>query len=130
MAGSRSRSAASFSPRWQQRLRRYNWRPVAWLAAGSLVFSLALIGYLYGADSHFFGRLFSAFVVIFGLLSFTFLAAVPFVTWAAANWFGRSWAGAPAPVSRPPRASAGPSAGIPTPSRRPNVPARNPESYP
>lgn len=106
MAASRSASGSALGrlPRLRRRLRAgwraYNWRPVAGLAAGSLAFSLALVGYLFGWDNHFFGRLFSAFTVVFGLLAFTLRAAVPFVGWAAANWFGRGWAGTPLPAAR------------------------------
>lgn len=125
MAASRSRSAFSLPRRW----RHYNWRPLAGLAGGSLAFSLTLVSYLYGVDGHFFGRLFSAFVVVFGLLAFAFRVAVPFVGWAAANWFGRAWAGAP-PTQSPRRAASGPISTFPTPPRRPNVPARSPELYP
>jgi hypothetical protein len=130
MAKSRSASATTLPQRLERRLRAYNWRRVAVLAGCSLVFSLALVSYLFGADGHFFGRLFSAFFVVFWLLAFTVLAAVPFVGWAAANWFGKGWAEAPQPVGRvhrPPAVAALPSA-VP---RRSNTVARasSPESY-
>ena len=66
------------------------------LAGISLFLALALVTYLYGVQDHFFGRISGAFFVFFWLLAVTFLAVVPFVNWAAANWFGRMWA-EPAP---------------------------------
>ena len=53
--------------------------------------ALALTSYLYGVEDQFFGRLFGAFFVFFWLLAVTFLAAVPFVGWAATHWFGPTW---------------------------------------
>jgi hypothetical protein len=58
------------------------------LAGSSLLLAVALVSYLFGATDGFFGRVFGAFFVFFWLLSVTFLAVVPFVSWAAANWFG------------------------------------------
>jgi hypothetical protein len=82
-----------------------------------------LIGYLFGVSDHFFGRLFSAFLVLFWLLAVTFLAVVPFVTWATGHWFGRDWAEASAAAARPRRA-----AGAPTVrSYSPPAAARRPE---
>ncbi|NVO83813.1 hypothetical protein [Hymenobacter terrestris] len=75
-------------------------RQMALLAIISVVLSLALILYLYGTQDQFLIRLFGAFFVFFWLLAITFLAAVPFVSWAAANWFGPAWAEAPAGPSR------------------------------
>lgn len=125
MAGSRSSAPSTLRQRLRQRLRRYNWRPAAGLAAGSLVGSVVLVGYLFGFSDHFFARLFSTYLVLFWLLAFTFLAAVPFVGWAAANWFGRGWVGASPPARR---AGSGASAAAP---RRTAAPARvrAPESY-
>ncbi|KUG06432.1 hypothetical protein ASU33_03490 [Solirubrum puertoriconensis] len=78
----------------------------------SVVLSFALIAYLFGLDSGFFGRLAGATFVWFTLLSVTFLAVVPFVNWAADNWFGRTWAEAPTPQpkrrSRPAAAASKP----------------------
>ncbi|WP_147320698.1 hypothetical protein [Hymenobacter lapidiphilus] len=71
-------------------------RQVALLAGISVALSLALILYLYGSQDQFLIRLSGAFFVFFWLLTITFLAAVPFVSWAAANWFGSAWAKAPA----------------------------------
>ncbi|WP_126546661.1 hypothetical protein [Hymenobacter amundsenii] len=82
------------------------------LASSSLLLALLLIGYLFGFGDQFFGRLFGAFFVFFWLLAVTFLGAVPFVTWAAANWFGAAWTES-SPVRRKPGA---PSAGV---SRKP-----------
>jgi len=65
------------------------------VAAASLVLAMALVGYLFGVSDGFFGRLFGAFFVFFWLLSVTFLGVVPFVSWAAAHWFGKSWAKEP-----------------------------------
>ncbi len=80
------------------------WRRVGALAATSLVLALALVGYVFGADGHFFGRLAPAFLVFFWLLAVTFLAVVPFVTWATGHWFGRGWAAvSPVPAARRPR---------------------------
>lgn len=116
-----SAAARSWPQRLRRRLRAYNWRPLAGMAGGSLVFSLALVGYLFGVDSSFLARLFAAFLVVFWLLAFTFLAAVPFVSWAAASWFGRGWSEVPPPVPRARRQNPDPS---PAPVRRANVPAR------
>ena len=83
------------------------WRRVGVLAAASLGLALALVGYVFGADGHFFGRLAPAFLVFFWLLAVTFLAVVPFVNWATAHWFGRGWAAvSPAPAARRPRPAA------------------------
>lgn len=126
-ARSSSGSAASWSRRLRRRLRAARWRPVAGLAGGSLGFSLALVGYLFGLGDHFFGRLFTAFAVVFGLLAFTFWAAVPFVGWAAANWFGRGWAAAPGPGVQVRRTRPGgnlPAPAVPLP--RANSPRRVP----
>jgi hypothetical protein len=77
------------------------------LLAISFVLSFALIAYLFGLSSGFFGRLLGATFVWFVLLSVTFLAVVPFVDWAADNWFGRTWAEHPTPQpTRRPRAAA------------------------
>ncbi|MGI4884852.1 MAG: hypothetical protein ACRYFR_07825 [Janthinobacterium lividum] len=77
------------------------WRRVGGLAAVSLGLALALVGYVFGADGHFFGRLAPAFFLFFWLLAVTFLAVVPFVGWATSHWFGRGWAAAsPAPAAR------------------------------
>lgn len=70
------------------------------LAGISLLLALTLVTYLYGVQDHFFGRTFGAFFVFFWLLAVTFLAVVPFVNWAAANWFGKMWA---EPVPEPAR---------------------------
>ena len=127
MAASRSTSAPTLPQRLRRRLRAYNWRRVAVLAAGSFVFSLALVSYLFGADGDFFGHLFSAFLVVFWLLAFTMLAAVPFVGWAAANWFGRSWSEVPQPV---PRLQQPPAATGPVPRRATATARTSPsESY-
>ena len=88
------------------------WRRVGALAAASLVLALALVGYVFGADGHFFGRAAPAFLVFFWLLAVTFLVVVPFVSWATGHWFGRGWAAiSPAPAARRPHpAKAGPPA--------------------
>ena len=95
--------------RLQKHMATWPWRRVGVLAGVSLVVALMLVGYVFGASNHFFGRLFSAFLVLFWLLAVTFLAVVPFVTWATGHWFGRGWAAVSTPVPRPRRA-AGPSA--------------------
>ncbi len=97
--------------RFQQHVGRWPWRRVGLLAGISFGLALMLVVYLFGVSDHFFGRLFFAFLVFVWLLAVTFLAVVPFVTWATANWFGRSWAEAPMPAPRPRRAAA--SAGMP-----------------
>ncbi|RIY14247.1 hypothetical protein D0T11_00745 [Hymenobacter rubripertinctus] len=84
---------------------------MALLAGISLLLALLLTAYLYDTQDHFFSRLFGAFFVFFWLLAVTFLGAVPFVSWAAANWFGATWSdAAPAPVrrKRPPASPAVP----------------------
>lgn len=79
------------------------WRRIGVLAATSLGLALALVGYVFGTDGHFFGRLAPAFFIFFWLLAITFLAVVPFVSWATGHWFGRSWAASsPAPPARRP----------------------------
>jgi hypothetical protein len=84
-------------------------RRAAILAATSFGLALLLVAYLFGVQDHFFGRLFGAFFVFFWLLAVTFLGIVPFVTWAAASWFGKAWTeNVPAP-SRRPRSTAAPS---------------------
>jgi uncharacterized membrane protein len=82
------------------------WRRVGVLAGISLGLGLALVLYLFGASDFFFSRLFSAFLVLFWLLAVTFLAVVPFVTWATSHWFGRGWEEASTPVPRPARTGA------------------------
>jgi hypothetical protein len=80
------------------------WRRVSVLAAVSFGLALALVGYVFGADGHFFGRLAPAFLIFFWLLAVTFLAVVPLVTWATGPWLGRGWAASsPAPAARRPR---------------------------
>ncbi|WP_345110433.1 hypothetical protein [Hymenobacter algoricola] len=74
------------------------------LAAVSLGLALGLVAYLFGFSDHFFSRLFGAFFVLFWLLAVMFLGVVPFVNWAAANWFGKAWAETPLePARRIPR---------------------------
>ncbi len=94
--------------RFARYLAVWPWRRVGALAAASLVLALALVGYVFGADGHFFGRLAPAFLVFFWLLAVTFLAVVPFVTWATGHWFGRGWAAvSPAPGARRARPAPG-----------------------
>jgi hypothetical protein len=101
-----ARSASPFL-RLRQRVAAYRWRRVGVLAGSSLALSLALVLYLFGIGDHFFGRLFSTFFVWFWLLAVTFLAVVPFITWATTHWFGPSWQGQDAlPVRRPARPAA------------------------
>jgi hypothetical protein len=89
------------------------------IAVVSLVLAVALVGYLFGVSDGFFGRLFGAFFVFFWLLSVTFLGVVPFVSWAAAHWFGKSWQETPVePVSHKPRPAT--AATVRTPSRNVN----------
>jgi len=111
--------------RLEKKLAAYPWRQVGVLAGVSLVLALMLVGYLFGSSDHFFSRLFSAFLVLFWLLAVTFLAVVPFVTWATGHWFGRGWAEASTPVPRPRRAApasaAARSYSPPAPSRRPET---------
>jgi hypothetical protein len=73
------------------------------LAATSFGLALLLVAYLFGVQDHFFGRLFGAFFVFFWLLAVTFLGIVPFVSWAAASWFGEAWTGNPSTSTRRPR---------------------------
>ncbi|AYA38407.1 hypothetical protein D3Y59_15945 [Hymenobacter oligotrophus] len=83
----------------------------------SAVLSFALVAYLFGLDSSFFGRLVGATLVWFTLLSVTFLAVVPFVNWAADNWFGRTWAEAPTPQPKRRSRPAAPKPNRPASSR-------------
>ena len=110
--------------RLQKHVAAWPWRRVGWLAIISLALALMLVGYVFGGSDHFLSRLFSAFLVLFWLLAVTFLAVVPFVTWATSHWFGRGWAEASAPVARPRRAAGG-AAPRPTvslaPSQRPQT---------
>ena len=111
--------------RLQKYLAAWPWRRVGVLAGISLGLALMLVGYLFGTSDHFLGRLFSAFLVLFWLLAVTFLAVVPFVTWATEHWFGRGWAEASTPAARP-RRTAGNTAAAnsyspPASSRRPQT---------
>ncbi len=90
--------------RLQKRITAWPWRRVGGLAGISLGLAMLLIGYLFGVGDHFMGRLFSTFLVFFWLLVVTFLAVVPFVTWATSHWFGRGWARVSAPLPAPRRA--------------------------
>ncbi|NML67152.1 hypothetical protein HHL22_18260 [Hymenobacter sp. RP-2-7] len=93
---------ATLAPRLRQRLLAYRWRRVGGLAAISLALSLGLVAYLFGWSDHFVSRLLTAFLVGFCLLAVTFLGALPFISWAAAHWFGPGWASAEsAPARRP-----------------------------
>lgn len=83
------------------------WRRAGVLAGISLLLALMLVSYLFGTSDHFFSRLFFAFLVLFWLLAVTFLAVVPFVTWATTHWFGRGWAEIPTPAPRVRRTVAG-----------------------
>lgn len=101
----------------RRRLAAYNWRRVGVLAASSLVLSASLVLYLFGFGDRFVGRLAGAFFVVFCLLSVTFLAVIPFIGWAAAHWFGKSWLGAPTPA---------PARRASQPTRQPVAPRRSP----
>ncbi|MBD2769762.1 hypothetical protein IC235_17875 [Hymenobacter sp. BT664] len=92
--------------RLRKHVATWPWRRVGVLASVSLGLALLLVGYLFELSDHFFTRLFFAFLVLFWLLAVTFLAVVPFVTWATGHWFGRDWADAPARASQPRRAIA------------------------
>jgi hypothetical protein len=111
--------------RLQKNVAAWPWRRVGVLAGVSFALALMLIVYLFGVNDHFFGRLFFAFLVFFWLLAVTFLAVVPFVTWATGHWFGRGWEDASSPVPRPRRAPAVPAAArshsSPAASRRPET---------
>ncbi|WP_157780946.1 hypothetical protein [Hymenobacter sedentarius] len=111
--------------RLQKHVAAWPWRRVGVLAGVSVVLALMLVVYLFGVSDHFFGRLFSAFLVLFWLLAVTFLAVVPFVTWATGHWFGPGWAEASTPAPRPRRAAAGALAtrsnSSPASSRRPET---------
>lgn len=96
----------ALTTRFSRRLRAYPWRRVGVLAGVSLGLALLLVGYVFGFGNHFFGRLVGAFFIFFWLLAVTFLAVVPFVEWATANWFGQRWAAAPKPAPRPSRPAA------------------------
>ena len=93
--------------RLQKHVAAWPWRRVGVLAGVSLLLALMLVGYLFGISDHFFPRLFFAFLVLVWLLAVTFLAVVPFVTWATANWFGRGWAETATPAPRVRRSMAG-----------------------
>ncbi|WP_201986782.1 hypothetical protein [Hymenobacter rubidus] len=111
--------------RLQKHVAAWPWRRVGVLASVSLVLALMLVGYLFGTGDHFFSRLFFAFLVFVWLLAVTFLAVVPFVTWATGHWFGRGWAEVSTPAPRPRRAPAASSAArsysSPAASRRPET---------
>ena len=111
--------------RLQNHVAAWPWRRVGVLAGVSLLLALMLVGYLFGISDHFFPRLFFAFLVLVWLLAVTFLAVVPFVTWATANWFGRGWAEVSTPAPRPRRAAPGAPAARPisppAASRRPQT---------
>jgi hypothetical protein len=111
--------------RLQKHVAAWPWRRVGVLAGVSLTLALMLVGYVFGGSDLFLSRLFSAFFVLFWLLAVTFLAVVPFVTWATGHWFGRGWAEVSTPVARPRRATAGTAAArshsSPATSRRPET---------
>ncbi|MBO0357113.1 hypothetical protein J0X19_04075 [Hymenobacter sp. BT186] len=93
-----SRRVASFN--YQPLLRR-----AGILAAVSLGLAFALISFLFGFEDEFFSRLVGGFFVFFWLLAVTFLGVVPFVSWAAAHWFGKSWAAETVQPARKPRSA-------------------------
>ena len=109
--------------RLQKHVAAWPWRRVGVLVSISVVLALMLVGYLFGIRDHFFSRLFFAFLVMVWLLAITFLAVVPFVTWATTHWFGRGWAETAIPVPRVRRVAAGVTAArshsSPAASRRP-----------
>ena len=107
--------------RFQKHLATWPWRRLGVLAGISFVLALLLVGYLFGTSDHFFGRLFSAFFVLLWLLAVTFLAVVPFVTWATEHWFGRGWAEASTPSARSSRSAPARSYSPPASSRRPQT---------
>jgi len=110
--------------RLQKHVAAWPWRRVGVLAGVSLGLALMLVVYLFGGSDHFFSRLFSAFLVLFWLLAITFLAVVPFVTWATGHWFGRGWAEVSTPAARPRRTGGAASArpySSPAASRRPET---------
>ena len=111
--------------RLQKHVAAWPWRRVGVLAGISLGLALILVGYVFGTSDHFFGRLFSAFCVLLWLLAVTFLAVVPFVTWATEHWFGRGWAEASTPAPRPRRAAGG---AVPARSYSPPAPSRRPQT--
>ena len=115
MAAPRRRTSAPAQPSW---LTHPLVRRAGILLAVSFGLALLLITYLFGFDG-FFGRLLGATFVWFVVLAVTFLAVVPFVNWAADNWFGRSWAEHPTPQPpRKPRATNTPKApAAPKPAR-------------
>ena len=110
--------------RLQKHVAAWPWRRVGVLAGVSLALALMLVVYLFGVSDHFLSRLFSAFLVLFWLLAVTFLAVVPFVTWATGHWFGSGWDEVSTPAQRPRRTPAGPavrSYPSPAPLRRPET---------
>ena len=110
--------------RFQKHVAAWPWRRVGVLAGVSLGLALMLVVYLFGISDHFFSRLFSAFLVLFWLLTVTFLAVVPFVTWATRHWFGRDWAEVSIPAPRPRQGAGSPVArsySSPAASRRPET---------
>ena len=106
-----ARSApASLTHRLRQRLAAYRWRRVGGLAGVSFALSISLILYLFGAGDRFIGRVSAAFFIGFCLLTVTFQVVIPFIGWATAHWFGKSWSGGatPAPARRAQPASRSP----------------------
>ncbi len=103
-----------------RRVTSFNYQPLlrraGVLAAISLALSFALISFLFGFEDEFFGRLVGSFFVFFWLLAVTFLGVVPFVSWAAAHWFGKSWTAETVQPARKPR-SASTSATVRKPAR-------------
>lgn len=100
-----ARPTPSSSPRLvrlRRRLAAYPWRRVGGLAAASFLLSNALIIYLFGFSDRFWSRLAGAFFVGFCLLSVTFQAVIPFISWASRQWFGPGWAGNTPPTPRRP----------------------------
>ncbi|WP_188810742.1 hypothetical protein [Hymenobacter cavernae] len=95
-------------------------RRAAVLASVSFGLALLLVAYLFGTSDAFFTRLFGAFFVFFWLLAVTFLGVVPFVNWAAANWFGKGWSEITAASSRQ-KSRTSPAASSSATRKAPNV---------
>ncbi len=92
-------------------------RHTALVAVISLFLAILLIAYVFGFHNEFFFRTSAAFFVLFCLLAVTFLVVVPFVNWAASNWFGAGWQETPIVPTRRSRPTVAAAPRKQTPSR-------------
>ena len=96
------------------------------IAGISLLLAVLLVVYVFGVQNELLVRVFGAFFLFFWLLAVTFLGVVPFINWAAANWFGPGWA-----MNQPKSDQRARSVAVPnSPSRKPARPAPRSDQKP